>query len=551
MALRQYESAVAVPALIPTIASYRAQWLPSDLVAGLTAGSVVIPQAMAYATIAEMPLQAGLYTCIVPMLVYALLGGSRTMSVSTTSTIATLSATTVIAAGVAAGSQNALGTLSALTLLVGAILLVARLLRLGSLVEAINKPTIIGVQIGVGITVALGQLPKLLGAGDDPSGEGFIRALVGVTRSLSSANAATILLAVGSIATLLAIKRWVPRVPGPLVVVVAGILLMTLTPLADAGVRQIDAIPRGLPIPALPDFAHLSGLVPGALAISVMVFLESAAVARSLRAPGDSQINSDRELLAVGAANIAGSLFSAMPAAGGFSQSAVNRAAGARSQLSAIVTVLLAVLVALFLAPVLSMLPEATLASMVFVAVIGLVDVRALMRIRKISGRDFWLAIVTATLGLTAGLLAAVAAGIVITLGLVLHELDRVNISISGQRDDVLAILVGGPLYTSNILSAELAVLELAKQHPDVRAIAIDLGRQYQVSVTIIEGLLDLDRELAASGIHLMLARLQPAVTQTLARTCWYQQFEAEHRVFDTVGRALATPPPGSFTQPG
>ncbi|WP_134322121.1 SulP family inorganic anion transporter [Cumulibacter soli] len=540
-----------MPALIPTIAGYRTQWLPSDVIAGLTAGSVVIPQAMAYATIAEMPVQAGLYTCIVPMLVYALLGGSRTMSVSTTSTIATLSATTVIAAGVAAGSQNALGTLSALTLLVGAILLVARLLRLGSLVEAINKPTIIGVQIGVGITVALGQLPKLLGEGDDPSGEGFIRALAGVTRSLSSANTATILLAVGSIATLLVIKRWLPRVPGPLIVVVAGILLMALTPLADAGVRQIDAIPRGLPVPALPDFAHLSGLVPGALAISVMVFLESAAVARSLRAPGDKQINSDRELFAVATANVAGSLFAAMPAAGGFSQSAVNRAAGARSQLSAIVTVLLAVLVALLLAPVLSMLPEATLASMVFVAVIGLVDIRALMRIRRISGRDFWLAIVTAALGLTAGLLAAVAAGIVITLGLVLHELNRVNISISGHRDDVLAILIGGPLYTSNILSSELAVLDLAKQHPDVRAIAIDLGRQYQVSVTIIEGLQDLDRELAAAGIQLRLARLQPTVSQTLARTPWYQQFEAEHRVFATVGHALATPPTDSFTQPG
>src|SRR5688572_9743553 len=151
---------------MPTLSGYRRAWLGRDLLAGLSAGAVVIPQAMAYATIANLPVQVGLYTCIVPMLVYACLGGSRAMSVSTTSTIATLTATTLVSAGVAAGAEDAIGSLMMLTLLVGVILLLARLCRLGSLVENISGATVLGIKIGVGATVAVGQLPKLLGETD-------------------------------------------------------------------------------------------------------------------------------------------------------------------------------------------------------------------------------------------------------------------------------------------------------------------------------------------------------------------------------------------------
>ncbi len=148
--------------LAPTLAGYRRSRLRPDILAGLSAGAVVIPQAMAYATIADMPVQIGLYTCMVPMIVYALLGGLHTTSVSTASTIATLTASTLIGAGVAAGSEDAQTSLTTLTIMVGVLLLLARLLRLGSIIENISEATLTGIKVGVGLTVAAGQLPKLL-----------------------------------------------------------------------------------------------------------------------------------------------------------------------------------------------------------------------------------------------------------------------------------------------------------------------------------------------------------------------------------------------------
>ncbi len=363
------------PWLFSTVEGYRREWVVRDVVAGLSAGAVVIPQGMAYATIANLPVQVGLYTCILPMLVYAFLGGSRAMSVSTTSTIATLTATTLVSAGVAAGSDDAIGSLMMLTLLVGVILLIARLCRLGSLVENISGATVLGLKIGVGATVAVGQLPKLLGESYNFSGHGFLKSLGAVAQAFDSVNWPTVALSAGSILVIVVLKRFAPRVPGALVVVVAGILLVALAGLDRYGVDLIAAVPSGLPVPGVPDFSQAVVLVPGALAIAVMAFLESAAVARSLRAASEPQIDSDQELFATGAANTVGAFFGTMPAAGGFSQSAVNQSAGARSQAATLVTVVLAVLVALFLGPVLSLLPEATLAAMVFVAVAGLINI--------------------------------------------------------------------------------------------------------------------------------------------------------------------------------
>jgi len=256
--------------LLPTLEGYRLASIPRDLLAGLTAGAVVVPQAMAYATIANLPVQLGLYTCMVPMFVYAMLGGSRAMSVSTTSTIATLTATTLVSAGVAAGSDDPVPDLMALTLLVGVLLLLARLLKAGSAVEYISKATIIGVQVGVGATVAVGQLPKLLGEDAEFSGHGFLRSIVAAVEALPGANLPTVLLSAGSIVVLFLLKRFAKRVPGPLVVVVAGILLVWLAGIDGLGVELIAAVPQGFPPFELPSFAHLGGMLPGALAIAVM-----------------------------------------------------------------------------------------------------------------------------------------------------------------------------------------------------------------------------------------------------------------------------------------
>lgn len=529
------------PWLLSTLDGYRREWLLGDTVAGLAAGAVVVPQAMAYATIANLPVQVGLYTCIVPMLVYALLGGSRAMSVSTTSTIATLTATTLVSAGVAAGSDDALGSLMMLTLLVGVILLLARLCRLGGLVENISGATVLGLKIGVGATVAVGQLPKLLGETVDFSGHGFLRSLVAVWQATESVNLVTVALSAGSIAVLLLCRRFAPRVPGTLLVVVGGILLVALGHLDRLGVELIEPVPAGLPLPGLPDLAQAAALVPGALAIAVMAFLESAAVARSLRQSTEPPVDSDQELVATGMANTLGSFFAAMPAAGGFSQSAVNRGAGARTQVATIVTVVLAVLVALFLGPILSLLPEATLAALVFIAVVGLVDVPQLVRWARISRVDFWIATAVALVGLTAGLLPAVAVGVVATLILVLRELNVPRVTVAGRREGVVALDLERGLYTANALANEQLVLDtVAAQEQPVTAVVLGLRQQAIMTITVLDVLEDLDRELGRRGAVLHLAALPDAATAVARRTPWFAGLERDRRVHDTADAGLA-----------
>lgn len=535
------------PWLLSTLDGYRREWLLGDTVAGLAAGAVVVPQAMAYATIANLPVQVGLYTCIVPMLVYALLGGSRAMSVSTTSTIATLTATTLVSAGVAAGSDDALGSLMMLTLLVGVILLLARLCRLGGLVENISGATVLGLKIGVGATVAVGQLPKLLGETVDFSGHGFLRSLVAAWQATESVNFVTVALSAGSIAVLLLCRRFAPRVPGTLLVVVGGILLVALGHLDRLGVELIEPVPAGLPLPGLPDLAQAAALVPGALAIAVMAFLESAAVARSLRQSTEPPVDSDQELVATGMANTLGSFFAAMPAAGGFSQSAVNRGAGARTQVATIVTVVLAVLVALFFGPILSLLPEATLAALVFIAVVGLVDVPQLVRWARISRVDFWIATAVALVGLTAGLLPAVAVGVVATLILVLRELNVPRVTVAGRRGGVVALDLERGLYTANALANEQLVLDtVSAQEQPVTAVVLGLRQQAIMTITVLDVLEDLDRELGRRGTVLHLAALPDAATAVARRTPWFAGLEHDGRVHDTADAGLAAAASGT-----
>ena len=515
--------------LLPTLAGYQWRWLTTDIVAGIAAGAVVVPQAMAYATIANLPVQIGLYTCMAPMLVYALLGGSRAMSVSTTSTIATLTATTFVSAGIAAVSTTPQRDLVTLTLMVGVILLLARVFRLGSLIEMINEATLIGLKVGLGATVALGQVPKLLGVDVQATGHGFIRTIVATVEAVPKTSVPTLLLSVGSILVLVLLRRFAPRVPGQLVIVAVAIILVAFFDLRSTGIAVIPRVPGGVPLPALPDFTHVVGLVPGALAIAVMAFLETASVARGIRRAGEPQVDSNRELLANGAANLVGAFFQSLPAAGGFSQSAVNQRAGARSQLSALVTVVLAVLIALFLAPVLDNLPQATLAAMVFVAVIGLIDVRGLARLARINTIEFWIAIVTAAIGLAAGLLPAVAAGVVFTLGAVLHELGKPHFDVT-REGATLVVSLQLSLYTASVLPTERAIEALLDADPGIRTLVIDAAFMRSASVTVLDALAEFDHELDERGVRLEVHNLAGDALQLAGRTEWWATLEREGR---------------------
>jgi high affinity sulfate transporter 1 len=535
--------------------TYDRRWVRADVVAGLAAGAVVVPQAMAYATIADMPVEIGLYTCMVPMLVYVLLGGSRAMSVSTTSTVAVLTASTLVAAGLVAGSDDVVADLSTLVLMVGVILLIARVLHLGNLIENISEAVLVGLKTGVGLTVAVGQLPKLLGITIDPDADHFFSELRSVIDHLSDTSVVTLVFSTVTVAVLLLMSRYVPKVPGPLVAVVGGILAVAIGNLDEHGLALIAKVPSGLPTPHLPPFDHVTRLLPGAIAIALMVYLETITVARTVRTATEPPIDNDQELFAVGAASFAGAFFQSLPAAGGFSQTAVNQRSGARSQVSEVTTVVLAVLVALFLGAVLDDLPQATLGAMVFVAVVGLIKPADWVRLAKVSRLELIVATVTASVALVAGMLVGVAFGVVGTLYLLLHEINHAptvelrpnaaGLMAPATPDSqpvprllVLRVLV--PLYTGNarvVQRAVLAAVDAAEVKPDV--VILDATAVAGVTTTVIEAGRETEQQLSERGVELWLASLEPHAEAGMRHAPRWQELVDARRIHATVEEAV------------
>ncbi|SBS77058.1 Sulfate transporter [uncultured Mycobacterium sp.] len=543
--------------LAPAIRPYRASWLRADILAGLGTGAVVIPLAMAYATVANMPVQMGLYTCIVPVVVYAFIGGSRVASISTSSTVSTLTASTMLAGGVLIGSDDQRDDLITLTLLVGLFLLIARVFRLGMLVDNISDMTLIGIKIAVGLTVMAAQLPKLLGVAPHPRTTGFFKVAWAALADLPRASLVTIAVSAVALIVLLVLTKFVPRVPGPLAVIVVGIAVSAVVAFPTHGVALIPTVPSGFPVPEVPRLdRHIVPLLPGALAIAVMAFLETVAVARTSRRLEDSPIEPDRELMALGLASVAGAFFHSLPPAGGFAQTSVNLRNGARSQISGLVMVVLAVLVALFVAPILSLLPQAVLGAVVVVAVTRLVDIAALRRLYCFNPRECYGAIGVALVGLAFGLIPAVAVAVAVTLLMVLHVVNSPHVAQVVRHHDctwteqpedaalvpadplVLRCLV--PLYAANvrpnIAAIRKATLDAGTQPT---TLVLDLVRQTVVESTVLHILADLDLELSGAGIRLMITALPDRTLRTVQRTEWWQEFEADGRYQSDLNAAV------------
>ncbi|MEF9944083.1 MAG: SulP family inorganic anion transporter, partial [Burkholderiaceae bacterium] len=301
-----------------------------DMVAGLTAAAVVLPKAMAYATVAGLPVAVGLYTAFVPMLIYALLGSSRVLSVSSTTTLAILAGTQLGLAVPDADPAQLVTATATLTALVGLMLLLARLLRLGFVANFISTPVLTGFKAGIGLVIVLDQVPKLLGI--HITKQGFFLDLINVVHHLPATSWLTLAVALATLAALIGMERGWPHSPAPLVAVAGGMAASWFFGLAALGVSTVGLIPQGLPAVTLPSLDLVATLAPGALGIALMSFTESIAAGRAFARPGDPPINANRELVATGAANLGGALFGAMPAGGGTSQTAVVSAAGGRSQ---------------------------------------------------------------------------------------------------------------------------------------------------------------------------------------------------------------------------
>jgi len=514
---------------------YQTDWLRPDVIAGLTAAAVVIPKAMAYATIAGLPVQAGLYTAFLPMIIYAVLGTSRALSVSTTTTLAILVAAELGAVVPKSDPASLLNASAMLGLLVGAILVLASLLRLGFVANFISDPVLIGFKAGIGLVIVVDQVPKVLGI-HLPKGS-FVDHLLGIFGKLSETSVTTLVVGLVMIALLVAIERLFPRAPAPLIAVAVGIAGAALLGLRAHGVELVGQIPKGLPSFALPDFSFAARLWPGALGIALMSFTETIAAGRAFAKTDDPPLRANQEMLATGLANAGGAVLGALAAGGGTTQTAVNRLAGARTQLSELITAGAALVTMLFLSPFIALMPQATLAAVVIVYSIGLIKPAEFRAILKIRGTEFFWAITALAGVVLLGTLKGIIVAIMVSLIALLHQMANPPVYVLGRKPGtdafrlrskehpgdetfpgMLLLRLEGRIFFFNAEHIAQKMRQLVDEAKP-KIVAIDLTGVYDLEYTALKMLIEGEKRLRESGVWLWLVGLNPRVLAMVQRS--------------------------------
>jgi SulP family sulfate permease len=503
-----------------------------DIVAGLTAAAVVLPKAMAYATVAGLPVAVGLYTAFVPMVIYALLGTSRVLSFSSTATLAILACTQlglVVPDGDPAKLLTAVATLSALT---GAILILASLLRLGFVANFISSPVLTGFKAGIGLVIVLDQVPKLFGV--HITKQGFFHDLLSLVQHLPDASLMTLLVAAATLALLIGMERLWPHSPAPLVAVGGGIAAAWFFGLEGQGVAIVGLIPQGFPSLTLPDLALVQQLLPGAAGIALMSFTESIAAGRAFAKTSEPPIEANRELLASGLANLGGALTGGMPAGGGTSQTAVVRSVGGQSQKASLVTAGTALATMLFLAPLLGFLPYATLAAVVIVYSVGLIQPAEFEAIRKVRTMEFRWAVIACLGVLIFGTLQGIVVAIIVSLIGLSSQAAHPRVYVMGRKrgtdvlrptapehpedetfEGLLILRPEGRLFFVNAQAVAEQIKALVAQHQP-RVVVLDLSGVMDIEYSALQMLMEGEKRATEQGHSLWLAGLNPSVLETV-----------------------------------
>ena len=537
-----------IPA-VSWLSSYQREWLRFDLVAGLTTAAVVIPKAMAYAAIAGLPLEVGLYTALIPLVVYAVMGTSRPLSVTTSSTIAIMAVGILGQVTSGAGPAALLSASATLSLLVGAFLLLAGLFRLGAVANLISEPVLTGFKAGVGLVIILDQLPKLLGIHITKAG--FFQDIWSIVMHLPHTSIPTLILGVVMLALMLGLEHFTPKVPAALVTVAVGIAASAFLGLDKAGVSVVGTLQGGLPSFALPDFSLLQQLWPAALGIALMSFVESAAAGRAFLQKGESTPNADSELVATGMANLAGSFFHIMPAGGGTTQTAVNDGAGARSQLAGVVTAAVVMATLLFLAPLFARMPHATLAAVVIVASIGLCSPAQFLAIRRIRYMEYRWALVAVIGVVLLGTLQGVLVAVLVSMVSLIHHANLYPLHVLARKPGtnvfrprtpehpedetfpgLLLLRPEGLIYFGNVarLAQQMIELRLAAAP---KVVALDLGAVANLEFTALKMLIDAEEKLRNEGIMLWLVALNPEVLKVVQHSGLGERLGRERMLFN------------------
>ena len=520
-----------------------------DVVAGLTAAAVVIPKAMAYATVAGLPVAVGLYTAFVPMAIYALLGSSRVLSVSSTATLAILVATQlglVVPDGDPAKLITATATLTAL---VGAMLVLARLLKLGFVANFISAPVLTGFKAGIGLVVVLDQVPKLLGV--HITKQGFFRDIVSVAHHVPETSLLTLAVAVAVFAVLIVMERRWPHSPAPLIAVGGSIAASWFFGLQALGVSTVGLIPQGLPSITLPDLSLVEQLIPGALGVALMSFTETIAAGRAFARPDEPPINANRELVATGVANLGGALLGAMPAGGGTSQTAVVRSVGGQSQVVSLVTAGAALATMLLLASVMGLLPHATLAAVVIFYSIGLIQPAEFRTIRHVRAMEFRWALIACVGVLVFGTLNGIVVAIIASMIGLATQVTQPHVYVIGRKrgadvlrpvsaenpDDetfkgLLILRPEGRIFFLNAQSVIDQITALVAKHSP-RVLVLDLSRVSDIEYSALQAIEEYEKSQTEHNHEIWLVGMNPGVLEVARHSGLADRLGRERMLFN------------------
>ena len=416
---------------------YQRGWLRGDILAGVTVAAYLVPQVMAYAEVAGLPPVVGLWATIGPLAVYAVLGSSRQLSIGPESTTALMTA--VVLMPIAAGDPARYGSLAVtLALLVGAICLLGRLARLGFLADLLSKPVLVGYMAGVSVIMITGQLGKVTGVPIE--GDEFVQQLSSFIRGLDLLHWPTAILGVVLVTVLFTLARVAPRLPGPLIVVALAAVVVALFSLQDVGIKVVGTIPAGLPVPAIPgpSLADLAMLILPALGIAIVGYTDNVLTARAFALKQGQTVDANQEWTALGAGNVASSLFHGFPISCSASRTALGAAVGSRTQLYSLVVLVLVLLTLVVAGPLLASFPKAALGALVIFAAVRLIDIAEIHRIARFRRSELLLAALTTVAVLGLGVLY----GVLVAVGLSIVDLLR---RVARPHDSILGYVPGIP----------------------------------------------------------------------------------------------------------
>lgn len=535
---------------------YKREWLRADIIAGLTSGAVVVPVSLAYTTIAGLPVQMGLYTALAALVLYALFGTSMVLSVSVTSMLSVLTASAVSPYIVPSDPEAFAQAASELALLTGVILLIAGVLRLGFLANFISQPVLIGLKLGLGMWIASSQLGKLLGIPFE--NQTFFENIGQALRQLNAISFPTLLLSIITILVILAVNRWVPRLPSALIAVLVGIGLQLVLNISQYGIALVDPIPVGLPAIRIPSFEHFGVFLPAALGIALMSGIESITTGRSFARRNDPRINANREWFALGAANLGAALLGGYATGGGASQTAVNIRAGARSQVSGLVTAALVILALTLLAPLFNRMPLATLGSIVLFAAFGLINFSELQLIFKVRQRDAILALIAFAGVLLAGPLASILIAVALSIIVLFYQTTKPSVYVLGRKpgtdvyrplelhksdesiEGMLIVRPVGGLYFANSDHVIDHVKELVAQTlPKPKVLLIDASAIPDIEYSSALALKALRRDLLADGTDVWYTGYNPVPFEMVKKGLGEEELKSG-RFFNVVEDAVA-----------